>query len=61
MPGASLFPAVDAAYQGRFCEQLEAWRDEGLSLVAIQERIAEEIGWTPGRETLRRWVDGECS
>lgn len=61
MPGASLFGPLDARYEGRLCEQLQEWRSDGLTLDAIQERIADEQGWAPGRETLRRWLSGECS
>ena len=62
MPGASLFGPLNALYGGRLCEQLEEWRAAGLTLDAIQERIAAEKGWSPGRETIRRWLDtGECS
>lgn len=62
MPGASLFGPLNALYGGRLCEHLEDWRAAGLTLDAIQERIATEKGWSPGRETIRRWLDtGECS
>ena len=60
MPGASLFAALNAALDGEACERLHQWQTEGLSLDAITERIAAEIGWSPGRESIRRYLTGEC-
>lgn len=60
MAGASHFPALDAFYGGRLCETLTAWQAEGLTLGAIQARLAEDAGWAPGRSTIGRWLQGEC-
>jgi hypothetical protein len=48
-------------YDGRLCETLAGWTDEGLSLDQMVERMLEETGYGVGRETLRRWRGGECS
>lgn len=56
-----MFPFFDDLYDGRLCETLADWTDEGLSLDQMVDRILDEKKIGIGRETLRRWRDGECS
>jgi hypothetical protein len=61
MAARSMFPFFDDLYDGRLCETLADWTDEGLSLDQMVDRILAEKQIGIGRETLRRWRDGECS
>ncbi len=61
MAARSTFPFFDQLYDGRLCETLTDWADQGMSLDQMVDRVLAEKGFGIGRETLRRWRDGECA
>jgi hypothetical protein len=60
VPGASWFPMLDALYDHKFCEAMRTWRDEGLTLDQIGDRILTEHGFRPSTSALQRYSVGEC-
>ena len=60
MPGASLFPVFNRLYDYQLCERLSEWQAEGLTLVAIIDRIDAEKGVRPSTSAVSRWLQGQC-
>lgn len=60
MSATSQFPIYDALYGGTLCATMLAWKGDGLSFDQIAAKITEEQGHGPGRETVRRWMGGDC-
>jgi len=56
MARTSTFPLYDRLLDGTLTEKLRAWRTEGLTLLAIRDRLAQH-DVKVSVETVRRWCD----
>jgi hypothetical protein len=56
MSRTSTFPLHDRLLGGTLTDKLRGWRNEGLTLLAIRDRLAEH-DVKVSIETVRRWCD----